>query len=304
MHRRFRFALGRLLHRLIVRFGAGLPRTALARLIRQTARQEWPLLAANLLCSLVLALSEGLTFAVIYQAARLLSGGGTPVALTLPGPLAPLGQALSAWPAGSQFGLLLACAVGLQALMSLARYGNGVSAGWFAARCQRRVSPAIHRHLLSLSYSCASRYRVGDLVNRATLAPMAVQIELQEGAQVLTNLLLVGVYLVVLLLLLSPWLSLVAIAMALALALVQRQLRPGIRKVSVQLAEGRRQLVSGITEDIQILRLLHSTAGITAALERLEQRAVLQEVRMRQMTRLVMLPEPISDLLPVLAAAG
>ncbi|MCX5966483.1 MAG: ABC transporter ATP-binding protein [Cyanobacteria bacterium] len=287
-----------------MRFGAGLPRTALARLIRQTAQQAWPLLAANLLFSLVLALSEGLTFAVIYQAARLLSGGGAAVVLTLPGLLAPLGQVLSARPAGSQFGLLLASAVGLQTLMSLARYGNGVSAGWFAARCQRRVSPAIHRHLLSLSYGCASRYSVGDLANRATLAPMTVQTQLQEGAQVFTNLLLVGVYLVVMLLLLSPWLSLVVIAMALALALVQRQLRPSIRIISRQLAEVRRRLVSGITEDIQILRLLHSTAGITAALERLEQRAVLQEVRMRQMTRLVMMPEPISDLLPVLAAAG
>lgn len=304
MHRRFRFVLSRLIHRLIMRFGAGLPRTALARLIRQTAQQAWPLLAANLLFSLVLALSEGLTFAVIYQAARLLSGGGAAVVLTLPGLLAPLGQVLSARPAGSQFGLLLASAVGLQTLMSLARYGNGVSAGWFAARCQRRVSPAIHRHLLSLSYGCASRYSVGDLANRATLAPMTVQTQLQEGAQVFTNLLLVGVYLVVMLLLLSPWLSLVVIAMALALALVQRQLRPSIRIISRQLAEVRRRLVSGITEDIQILRLLHSTAGITAALERLEQRAVLQEVRMRQMTRLVMMPEPISDLLPVLAAAG
>lgn len=303
MHRRFRFALGRLLHRLVIPFGAGLPRTALARLIRQTARQAWPLLAANLLSSLVLALSEGLTFAVIYQAARLLSGGGAPVLLNLPGPLAPLGQVLSVWPAGSQFGLLLACAVGLQTLMSLARYGNGVSAGWFAARCQRRVSPEMHRYLLSLSYGCASRYRVGDLANRVTLAPMTVQIQLQEGGHVLTNMLLMGVYLVVMLLL-SPWLSLVVIAMALAMALMQRQLRPSIRRISLQLAEVRRRLVSGITEDIQILRLLHSTAGITAALERLEQGAVLQEVRMRQMTRLVMMPESISDLLPVLAAAG
>ena len=290
------------MHRLLLRSGARRPGKALTGLIGETARQEWPLLVANLFCSLVLALSEGLTFAVIFQAARLLSGGGAPVLLTLSGPLAPLGQVLSAWPAGSQFGLLLVCAVGLQTLMSLARYGNGVSSGWFAARCQRRVAPAIHRHLLSFSYACASRYRIGDLVNRTTLAPLAVQVQLEEGAQVLSNLLLVGVYLVVLLLL-TPVLSLVAIAMAVAIAAVQRQLRPRIRRASKELAEVRQQMASAITEDIQILRLLHSSAGIAAAGERLERRAMQQERRMRQLSLLVQVLEPVSDLLPVLAAA-
>lgn len=148
---------------------------------------------ANLLCRLTLALSEGLTFAVIFQAASLLSSGGSPAAQALPGPLAPLVSSLGPWPVGTQFAFLLGWAVGLQALMSLAHYGNGVSSGWFAARCQRRVVPAIHGHLLSLSYACASRYRVGDLVNRTTLAPLAVQVQVEEGAQVLSNLLLVGV---------------------------------------------------------------------------------------------------------------
>jgi ATP-binding cassette subfamily B protein/subfamily B ATP-binding cassette protein MsbA len=294
--------MGRLLHRLLRRVGARLPGRALTSLIQDTARQEWPLLTANLLCTLVLALSEGLTFAVIFQAARLLSSGGGAVAVALPGPLAPLGRSLGALPVGTQFALLLGCAVGLQALMSLARYGGGVSSGWFAARCQRRLAPAIHRHLLSLSYACASRYRVGDLVNRTTLAPLAVQVQLEEGSLLLSNLLLVGVYLAVLLLL-SPALSLVAIAMALAIAVVQRQLRPRIRRASIQLAEVRQQMASAITEDIQILRLLHSTAGIAAARQRLEQRAMQQDSRMRQLSLLVQVLEPVSDLLPVLAAA-
>ena len=73
--RRLVSVVSRLIHRLLIRFGGRLPGAALAGLIRQTARKDWPLLAVNLLCSLVLALSEGLTFAVIYQAARLLSAG-------------------------------------------------------------------------------------------------------------------------------------------------------------------------------------------------------------------------------------
>lgn len=300
--RRLHAAAGRLLQRLLVRAGARLPGQALTGLIRDTARQEWPLLATNLVCNLVLALSEGLTFAVIFQATRLLSGGGTPLAQAQPGPLAPLTSSLGSLSAGSQFALLLGCAMGLQLLMSLARYGNGVSSGWFAARCQRRVAPAIHRHLLSLSYACASRYRVGDLVNRTTLAPLAVQIQLEEGALALSNLLLVAVYLAVLLLL-TPALSLVGIAMALAIAAVQRQLRPRIRRASRELAEVRQQMAAAITEDIQILRLLHSSAGIASARERLDVRAMQQEGRMRRLSLLVQVLEPVSDLLPVLAAA-
>lgn len=296
------FALRRPFLGLRGRFAATLPGTAMARLIRQTARQSWPLLMTQLVCTLVLALCEGLTFAVIFRAAQLLSGSGSAAAMPTPGPMAVPLHGLDALPPGSRFVLLLCVAVALQGLMSLARYGGGIAAGRFAARCQRQVTPAIHSHLLSLSYACASRYRVGDLVSRCTLAPVAVQVRLEEGAQVLSNLLLVGVYVAVLVRL-TPALSLVAIAMGLAIGLLQGKLRPRIRGASRQLAEVRREMASAITEDIQVLRLLHSSAGIAAAEQRLEQRVDQQERRMRQLSRLVQLLEPVSDLLPVVAAA-
>jgi ATP-binding cassette subfamily B protein/subfamily B ATP-binding cassette protein MsbA len=291
-----------LFKRLSSRLAEGFPCTALGNLILRTAGQSWRLLAALLLSSVLLALCEGLTFGVIFQAARLLSGGGATAAMALPGPLGSPLASLGALPAGQRFALLLAVAVLLQGLTSLFTYINGVSAGWFAARCQRQVTPTIHRHLLSLSYACASRYPVGDLVNRCTLAPVAVQRQLQEGAQVLSNLLLVGVYLAVLLRLM-PLLSLVAIAMAAAIALLQSQLRPRIRTASRQLAEVVRRMASAITEDIQLLRLLHSSAGINRAIERLKSRAAEQEREMQRISLLVPLLEPVSDLLPVLAAA-
>jgi ATP-binding cassette subfamily B protein/subfamily B ATP-binding cassette protein MsbA len=156
--------------------------------------------------------------------------------------------------------------------------------------------------VLGLSYACASRYRVGDLVNRCNMAPFVVQRQLIEGAQVLSNLLLVLVYLV-LLLRITPLLSLVAIAMASAITLVQSQLQPRIRKASQELAEEVRSMASAVTEDIQILRLLHSTGGIKDALERIEEKAVQQERQLRRISLLVPVLEPVSDLLPVIAAA-
>ena len=85
-------------------------------------------------------------------------------------------------------------------MMSLARYVNGLSIGWFAARCQRMITPAMHRHLLSLSYGCTSRYSIGHLINVIGRAPQAVQVQIVEAELVISNLLLVIVYLVVLLL--------------------------------------------------------------------------------------------------------
>jgi subfamily B ATP-binding cassette protein MsbA len=286
----------RQLHRLFSILFRGAPTTAVARLILQTARRSWVLLVAQLSTAVILALCEGFTMVVIFQAARLLGGEGSTAGMA--SSLFGLGDL----PAGQKFALLLASAVALQILMSLARYVNGVTAGRFAARCQRQVTPAIHRHVLNLSYACASRYRLGDLVNRCTLAPVAVQVRIEEGALMLSNTLLVGVYLAVLLRL-SPSLSLVAMAMGLAIALLQGQLRPRIRHASLQLAEARRLMASAFTEDIQALRLLHSSAGIAAAQQRLEDRAAQQEQRMCELSFHLPILEPVSDLLPVLAAA-
>lgn len=299
---RWRPAGLRMLHLLRSRLARELPGTALGGLIRKTARQSWPMLAAILLSSLLEALCEGFTFAVIFLAARQLSAEGTSAAMAFPVPPGLALVGLSALTAGQRFALLLMTAVLLQGLTSLFSYINAVSAGWFAASCQRQVTPALHRHLLSLSYTCASRYPVGDLVNRCMLAPVAVQRKLQEGAQVLNNLLLVGVYLF-LLLRLTPLLSMVVITMATAIAMMQKQLRPRIRDASTELAQTGRQIAAGITQDFQILRLLHSSGGINGALERLESRAVLQERQMRRNSLLVPLLESAGDMLPVLAAA-
>jgi len=292
----------RLLHLLRRRLAREVPGNALSGLIRRTARQSWPLLGAMLLSSLLEALCEGLTFAVIFLAACLVSADGASAGMAFPVPLGLPLAGLSALPLGQRFALLLTIAVLLQGLTSLFNYINGVSAGWFAAGCQRQVTPALHRHLLSLSYACASRYQVGDLVSRCMQAPVAVQRKLQEGAQVINNLLLVGVYLA-LLLRLTPLLSLVVIAMATAIAMMQKQLRPRIRDASTQLAETGRHMAAAITEDFQILRLLHSSGSINGAQDRLENRAILQERQMRRISLLVPLLESVSDLLPVLAAA-
>lgn len=272
------------------------------RLICRTASQERTLLALNLFCNFLLAISEVFTFAVIFQSARLLNANARPLLFRWPGMAAPLAHSLSALSIGQQFLLLLLFAVTLQALSSLARYGNGLSVGWFAARCQGRILPILHRHLLSLSYSCASRFRVGQLTNVVGRAPQTVQFQILESEQILSNALLVAVYLVALLLL-NPWLSLVAISMALVIGVLQRHLRPRIRAASRAQADLNRQMSVRMTEDLQLLRLLHSTASLRISEQRIDVGAKDLERQMLKISRLTPVLEPVSDLMPVLAAA-
>jgi ATP-binding cassette, subfamily B, bacterial MsbA len=277
-----------------------LPGSAMARLIRRTALEEWPLLVASLLCNLLVAIFEGSTFVVIFQAARLLAEPPGPVAVVGPGPWAGAFLWLNGLPRGQLFLLLLTSALALQTLMGGARYLYGIAVGDFAARCQLHIAPAIHRYVLSLSYPCASRFAVGDLVHRVSLAPLSVQLELEQKGMVLSNLVLVVVYLGMLFSL-SPLLSLVAIGMALTITAVQNFLRPRIHHLASQLAEVRKAIAIGITEDIQILRLLHSTASIDQAHQQLHMKMKSMEQRMRKLTRLIQVVEPVNDLLPIIA---
>ena len=270
-------------------------------MIRQTAASQRLILALIMGCNLLLALSEVFTFTVIYAAVNLLNADADLQHFRWFGLSIPAGN-LASMGRGQQFLLLLLLAVVLQVATSLARYGNGLFAGWFAASCQGRIIPTLHQHLLSLSFHCLSRLRVGHLVNVLGKAPLTVQIQIMEREQVLSNGVLVLVYLIALFVL-SPWLSLVAISMAFAIAALQRSLRPRIRSASLGQVEVNRQMAVRITEDLQLMRLLHSSAALDSSEQRIAAGAADLELNMRRLSRLTPLLEPVGDLMPVLAAA-
>lgn len=272
------------------------------QLIYQTAVGQLPLLAFNIGCNLILAGSEILTFTVILNAASLLNSNSKTFQTHLPGMLAPVNTVIESLTRGQQFLLLLLLAVLLQVFTSLARYGNGLSAGWFAARCQGRILPVLHRHLLNLSFSCASRFRIGHLTNVVNRASSIIQVQIMEREQMLSNGLLVLVYLAALFLL-SPWLSLIAISMALVIAAIQRSLGPKINDASIAQVGVNRQMAVRVTEDLQLLRLLHSSASLRSSEQRIQDGARALERQIIRRTWVIQLLEPVAELMPVLAAA-
>lgn len=275
-----------------------------AVLIRRTARQQWRLLALNLATSVLEAFSEGASLAVVFLAVQVLSSDGAfnwatnPLVGRIPGLVALMGSI----PRTPLFLILLAVAVLLQALQSSSRYLNAVSIGYFVARCRALVTARIHSQILRLSYPCASSYRVGDLTDVAAIGPEAVRIAIEQSGLFVVNGLLIAVYLAVLVSL-SPWLLLMAVALAGAISLIQRQLLPRIRMAARQVSAAQLEIAARITEDIQGLRLLHSTGQLAAADRAVRARMGDLEGSLRRQSRLVEVTGPLSNLLPIVAIA-
>lgn len=276
-----------------------------AQLIRQTARQQWRLIALNLVCSLVDAFSEGATLGVVFLAVEVLSAPAQGFNWAA-NPLVAWWPAAVAWlnglPATAVFLSLLALAVLLQALQSLTRFLSQVSVGYFAARCRALVTARIHSQVLSFSFACASGYKVGDLTNHAGTGPEALRQQIELTSGLVVGVLLIATYLAVLVGI-SPWLLLAVAMMAGLITLLQKQLLPRITAGSRAVNDAQVAISSRITEDFQGLRLLHSSGQLDGADQRLRSGMGELERLMRGQTRRLAVVGPFSSFLPILAIA-
>lgn len=282
-------------------------RTPAATLVRSSARRQWKLLLISLTAGLLGSLSEGATLGVIFLAVRLMTGGSSaattaqPLLERLPWLQWPI-QVLVGWSPGMLFVLLLAIATGLQLLFSACIYVNGVASGYLAARLNREVTGLLNRRILSFSFACASRYRVGDLLNYAGSGGPTVQQQLRLGNDLIVNGLQLLVYLAVLIAI-SPWLLLVVVLLGWAVALVQKQLLPRIRHNAQAGQSIGVELSSRITENIQGLRLLHSSGHLAETASQYEQLLAEDEQVKRRSARLESIIGPLSAVLPIVMIA-
>ena len=277
-----------------------------SRLIRLTARKEWRLISLNLVCNLLQAAAEGATLGVIFLAVDLLSKpqgssinwATKPLLSSLP----QLGELLNSLPRNQLFLMLLGVAVVLKVGQSLAMFVGSVAVGYYANRTSARLTTMLHSQVLGFSFPCASRYRVGDLQYINGSGPGTVIKEINIVSTLALNLLMLITYLVVLINL-SPWLLVAAICMAGVLALVQQQLLPRIRTRAVESTELGRELSSRMTENIQGLRLLHTSGQLDVADQVVANQTRAVEINSRAQTRLNAVNAPIIVTLPILMIA-
>jgi ATP-binding cassette subfamily B protein/subfamily B ATP-binding cassette protein MsbA len=277
-----------------------------SRLIRETARKEGSLIVTNFICSLVQAGSEGLTLGVMFLAVEVLSTPATQaVQLTkLPvlGSIPYLNSLFSDIPRFQAFSLLLTIAVVLKLAQGLAQYIGTVSLGYFGNRVSRRITSSLHSQILEFSYSCASRYRVGELQFFNSAGPQAIISAVNCYNQLFITFLLLSTYLVVLISL-SPWLLIAAILLGCISTLLQRSLLPRVgRRAQVSTTLGK-ELSSRMTENIQALRLLHTSGFLSEAAHEVEKQTYVLEHNSRGQTRLMAVNTPVSIVLPIIMIA-
>ena len=298
----------RLLRRLVRHGLAPLrdPRPA-SRLIRQTARKEWKVLSFSMFCNLLQAAAEGATLGVVFLAVDLLSKpAGQTIDWTSKGFLGSLPQltaGLNALPRNELFLLLLGLAVLLKLMQSVAMYLGTLAMGYYGARTSSRLQAMIHSLILSLSFPCSSRYRVGDLLYVGGSGPGAVMTEINVVSGLVLTILMAITYLVVLLTL-SPWLLVAALIMGGILALVQQQILPRLRSYSFLGTELGRELSSRITENIQGLRLLHTSGQLDQADRDVLSRSIAIEANSRAASRVGSITGPVTIFLPILMIAA
>jgi ATP-binding cassette, subfamily B, bacterial MsbA len=274
------------------------------RLIAKIARQNWRLLFVTFGTNISTSLLEGASIAIIYLAVTVLTKPGGidwnhyPFLSMFPAITDLMNQAGR----GVVFLSLLATAVSAQLILSLFNYLNLVSVGYLSAILTNQLTDIIHRQILRFSFACASRYKVGDLVYYASSAASTVQIQLIIINDLLSNTLMSLIYLAAMLLL-SPQMLLVVIVFAGILYFFQKRLLPKIRQIA-QADEAMAVKVSeSITENVQGLRLLHTTGRQVESAEKVHQ-LLLQLVPLRKrQARLSNLATPLFQVIPILFLA-
>lgn len=272
-------------------------------LVADAAKQNLSLMAINLATNVLSALLEGSTLGLIYLAISYLSessesDAGTPTNSAVMKML----SATVPLPPEKMFLLLVIGAVLLQMFLSLSNYANKVATAHISAKAQTYVTGKVFERIMTFSYGCVSRYKVGDLVLFSNDAALAVDRQIEEINSIVVSVLFSLVYLVVIVRL-SPVLAAAAALLTFIVASVQYKLIPRLRYVAQRVTATQVESAKYMTESVQALRLLHTFGTQQSSIEKAT--GILDETREQLQKRafIYYLPEPILDTLPMIALA-
>lgn len=276
------------------------------RLIRDVGRQNWRLILLNFASNLTDTLTEGATLAILFLAVQILTATSGAPFNWQSNPLLnwspSLAQTLNNLDPKVLFTILLLVAVLLQALQSIVRFLNQLSVGYFAARCRTTVTEKIHQQILSLSFSCASSFKIGDLVDYSLNGPEAIRVYVEQTSQLIANILLSLGYLIFLIAI-SPALLVAAGLIGSVIAIIQKTLLPRLKLGSTNVSTLNARTAGLISENLQALRLLHSTGQLGHANQNLHELLVELKFEMERQARRLAIVSPVSNFLPTAAIA-
>jgi ATP-binding cassette, subfamily B, bacterial MsbA len=270
-------------------------------LVAETARQNWLLIVFNLFTNVLSALLEGSTLGIIFLAVSCLTEANSPSART---PASPIIHLLSILPSSPErrFLILIMGATILQVLLSMSNYINKVVTAYLSACAQSYVMGKTFERIMTFSYDCVSRYKVGDLVIFATDSGLAVDRQIIFFNDMAVSLSFSIIYLFVIVRL-SPVLAVAASILTFLLALVQLNLLPRLRKIVRRVNDAQIESAKYMTESIQALKLLHIFGTQKTVVNTANELLYKTQNHLQRRAFLFYLAEPILDVIPILALA-
>jgi ATP-binding cassette subfamily B protein/subfamily B ATP-binding cassette protein MsbA len=267
-----------------------------------TINRNKKLLLLSFTSNLLAASLETATLGVIFLALGVLESHKLP---HLPNQIASTFPWLAQkWTGDSQtiFLVLITLAVALQLTRSLMDYVSKVATGDLTARIQAQMTETIFARIISLSFPCASRYKVGDLTAHVGQGGSTIDLQMRNWNLLLTGVFLVLAYSVTVLAISVP-LSAVAVLLFIVLMFVQRWLLPRIRATSVKLSHAQVDVSKDMVENIQALRVVHTFGRQAQTIERV--RSLQQEVLgfLQRQVRLMSITSPLNNSLTILVVA-
>lgn len=267
------------------------------QLIINAAKKNWHLLAVNLSTNLLNAVLEGSTLGIIYLVIDQLSDTSS---ANNRGQFVQ--RILSYLPldGGTLLVTLLILAILLQILLALSKYINDLSAEYFSAKLQPQITGRVFDQAMSLSFSCASAYKVGDLTNFVSSAAPTVGQQIKIFNNLIVNSTFAILYAFVLVKL-SAFLAIAAVILALVIIIIQRNLLPRLRQAARKLNLIQVELSKRMVENIQALRLIHTFGNQERSKKEILATLNDVEIGLRKRSQLIYLANPILEILPILS---
>ncbi|OHY33032.1 hypothetical protein BCV63_05720 [Cylindrospermopsis raciborskii CS-508] len=282
-----------------------LPRynTPAYRTITTTMNRNRSLVVFTFVSNLLSATLETATLGIIFLALGVLQDNQLP---QLPDTIkSALPWLADRWKGENQevFLLLIGLAVLSQVVRSLMTYISLVSSGDLTARVQAQMTEKVFARIMSFTFSCASRYKIGDLSTYVGQAGSTVDMQMRLWSQFLTGIMMFFAYSITVLTISLP-LSAVALLLFVLLIWLQRYLIPRIQSTARELSQAQVDVAKDMVENIQGLRVVHTFGYQHSTINRVVylQKQVL--VFLQRQARLLSITSPLNNALTILVIAA
>ncbi|QDZ40726.1 ABC transporter ATP-binding protein [Euhalothece natronophila Z-M001] len=273
------------------------------RVIFATINHHRLLILLNIHANLLAAAFEGTTFGSIYLALQVLQDDQVDSLLNHPIIANTfLSSFLHEFTQGQLFIGLIVLAVFMQFLRHSFEYIGAVSSDYLSARIQAQMVERIFAQIMSFTFSCASSYKVGDLVTYINQTAYTIQRQIYYIDIIFVTILTIIAQAVVLFTI-SPGLSGVTIIICAIALLLQKSLIPRIKRTAKQVAQVRANVYKQIVESLQALRVIHIFGRQLEARQQVHELQRHLVPKLEYQSRLSRLTKPLGNTLTLITIA-